>query len=317
MLARSATEIPVGEGWRYEPKWDGFRAILTRDAGGSVQLDSRGDRPLGRYFPELVSLLESQPPAAYVIDGEIVLVSEGTMDFELLQLRLHPAESRVRKLAGEIPATLVAFDALEIDGRDLRASSTDDRRVELERLIHRLGEAPEPDRPGALPTGPALVLTPRTLDPEVARAWFEDVDGVGQDGIVAKQAAQRYVEGERVMVKVKHQRTTDCVVGGYRLGRDGDGVGSLLLGLYDDSGALQYVGHTSAFRAKERRELKEVLAPLEGGRSFGEGRAPGGPSRWSGGRETEWVPLEPSLVCEVRYDRLQGGRFRHAASIVR
>ncbi len=316
MLAKSEEELPLGDGWRYEPKWDGFRAIVTRDAEG-VRIDSRGDRPLGRYFPELVELLAAQPPVTYVLDGEIVMIANGIMDFETLQLRLHPAASRVNKLAGEIPATLVAFDLLELDGRDVRPLTTDERRGELERLIERLGAELAPDSPGGLHPGPALILTPRTADTETAERWYADVDGIGQDGIVAKRAEQRYVEGERVMVKVKHHRTADCVVGGYRLERKGDGVGSLLLGLYDDEGNLQYVGHTSAFKAKERRELRETLAPLVGGESFGQGRSPGGPSRWSGGRDTEWVTLEPKLVCEVRYERLQGGRFRHSASILR
>ncbi|MGZ5297851.1 MAG: ATP-dependent DNA ligase [Actinomycetota bacterium] len=316
MLAKSEEELPLGDGWRYEPKWDGFRAIVARDEDG-VRIDSRGDRPLGRYFPELVELLGAQPVATYVMDGEILMVVDGAMDFDMLQLRLHPAASRVNKLAGEIPATFVAFDVLERDGRDLRPLTTDERRGELEALVEHLGGPLAPDGPAGLLPGPALILTPRTDDPDVARRWFADVDGVGQDGIVAKRAEQRYIEGERVMVKVKHHRTADCVVGGYRVERNGDGVGSLLLGLYDDAGALQYVGHTSAFRAKERRELRETLEPLVGGESFGEGRSPGGPSRWSAGRDTEWVPLEPKLVCEVRYERLQGGRFRHSASIVR
>lgn len=316
MLAKSEEELPLGDGWRYEPKWDGFRAILTRDAGG-VRINSRGDRPLGRYFPELVDLLASQPPTTYVMDGEIVMIVGGAMDFETLQLRLHPAASRVNKLAGEIPATFVAFDILERDGRDLRPLTTDERRGALESLIQQLGAELAPDSPAGLHPGPALILTPQTDDPDVARRWYADLDGMGQDGLVAKRAEQRYVEGERVMVKVKHHRTADCVVGGYRVERNGDGVGSLLLGLYDGQGALQYVGHTSAFRAKERRELRETLEPLVGGSSFGEGRSPGGPSRWSAGRDTEWVSLEPKLVCEVRFERLQGGRFRHSASIVR
>ena len=274
MLAKSEEELPLGDGWRYEPKWDGFRAIVTRDGDG-VRIDSRGDRPLGRYFPELVELLSVQPAATYVMDGEIVMIANGVMDFETLQLRLHPAASRVNKLAGEIPATLVAFDLLELDGRDVRPLATDERRAELEGLIERLGAELAPDSPGGLHPGPALILTPQTADPDVARRWFADVDGVGQDGIVAKRAEQRYVEGERVMVKVKHHRTADCVVGGYRVERNGDGVGSLLLGLYDDEGRLQYVGHTSAFRAKERRELRETLEPLVGGGASGEGRSPG------------------------------------------
>ena len=233
MLAKSQEDLPLGDGWRYEPKWDGFRAIVTRDADG-VRIDSRGDRPLGRYFPELVELLAGQPPATYVMDGEIVMIANGVMDFETLQLRLHPAASRVNKLAGEIPATLVAFDLLELDGRDVRPLDTDERRAELEGLIERLGAELAPDSPGGLHPGPALILTPQTADVATAERWFADVDGVGQDGIVAKRAEQHYVEGERVMVKVKHHRTADCVVGGYRVERNGDGVGSLLLGLYDD-----------------------------------------------------------------------------------
>ena len=217
MLAKSQEDLPLGDGWRYEPKWDGFRAIVTRDADG-VRIDSRGDRPLGRYFPELVELLAGQPPATYVMDGEIVMIANGVMDFETLQLRLHPAASRVNKLAGEIPATLVAFDLLELDGRDVRPLATDERRAELEGLIERLGAELAPDSPGGLHPGPALILTPQTADVATAERWFADVDGVGQDGIVAKRAEQRYVEGERVMVKVKHHRTADCVVGGYRAG---------------------------------------------------------------------------------------------------
>ncbi len=274
MLAKSAEDLPLGDGWRYEPKWDGFRAIVTRDADG-VRIDSRGDRPLGRYFPELVKLLASQPPATYVMDGEIVMIANGVMDFETLQLRLHPAASRVNKLAGEIPSTLVAFDLLELDGRDVRPLTTDERRAALEGLIERLGAELAPDSPGGLHPGPALILTPQTADEATAERWFADVDGVGQDGIVAKRAEQRYVEGERVMVKVKHHRTADCVVGGYRVERNGDGVGSLLLGLYDDEGTLQYVGHTSAFKAKERRELRETLEPLVGGDELRRGPEPG------------------------------------------
>lgn len=333
MLAKASEELPAGEGWRYEPKWDGFRAIV-RIADGIVELDSRTDRPLGRYFPELVDLLASLSPQPLVLDGEIVLVlpagsaygtaaSLGTasnapaIDFDALQLRLHPADSRVRMLAGEIPATFVAFDALEIGGEDLRSMDTDARRERLRTLLQAVDAGQVPKGPDELRPGPAIVLTPRTDDLAVAKRWFADVDGFGQDGVVARRSEQPYAENERVMVKVKHHRTIDCVVGGYRLEKSGDGVGSLLLGLYDEGGVLQYVGHTSAFPAKQRRGMREELAPLEEGTSFGDGRAPGGQSRWTGGKEKPWVPLEPRLVCEVRFDRMQGVRFRHAASLVR
>lgn len=316
MLARSADAIPTGAGWRYEPKWDGFRTIVVRE-GGAVEMRSRDGRPLDRYFPELVEVLGRGPGTSFVMDGEIVLVLEGRLEFGVLQLRLHPAASRIRKLSAEIPATFVAFDLLELDGRDLRPHDTDARRRELERLVARLGGSPPPPGPAALRPGPGLVLTPRTEDPEIARRWFEDVEGFGQDGIVARRAEQPYVEGERAMVKVKHRRTADCVVGGYRLERRGEGVASLLLGLYDEVGVLHYVGHASAFPARQRRELRERLRPLEGGSSFGGGRSPGGPSRWSAGREAGWIPVRPELVCEVEFDRLQEGRFRHAARFLR
>jgi ATP-dependent DNA ligase len=319
MLARSAEEIPDGEGWRYEPKWDGFRCIVERGDGGAgeVGIASRDARPLGRYFPELVELLEASPAETYLFDAEIVLVARGRMEFDTLQQRLHPAASRVRTLAAATPATLVAFDLLEVGGRDLRPLEFDERRSQLEALVTRLGGSPPPAGPEGLREGPELFLTPQTADPQIAQVWFADEAVFGQDGIVAKRADQRYLEGERAMVKVKHHRTLDCVVGGYRVEKNGNGVASLLLGLYDAAGVLHYVGHTSSFPAAQRRAMREELAPLEGGASFGQGRAPGGPSRWSGGRETEWVPLDPVLVCEVRIDRMQGDRFRHASRLLR
>lgn len=333
MLAKAAGELPEGGDWCYEPKWDGFRAIV-RAGADDVQLDSRGERPLGRYFPELVELLGTLGSRPFVLDGEIVLVlpagspygtaaelghpiDEPAIDFDALQMRLHPAASRVNRLAGEIPATFVAFDAIEIDGRDLRSLDTDSRRSELASLLATAGAEDPPRGPEDLRPGPGLVLTPQTRDLELARRWFADLEGFGQDGIVAKRRDQRYVDGERVMVKVKHHRTADCVVGGYRIEKDGDGVASLLLGLYDAEGTLHYVGHTSAFPATQRRALREELQPLEGGTSFRDGRTPGAPSRWTGSNERAWVALEPTLVCEVRYDRMQGVRFRHAATLVR
>ncbi len=310
MLAKLEREIPRGEGWRYEPKWDGFRAIVFREAS-EVHIQSRDARPLERYFPELVPALREAFPAGSVVDGEIILAGEGGLDFDALQLRLHPAESRIRKLAAEIPASFVAFDLLAEGGEDLRSRPLSERRSRLAAILAT--EASE-----RLPAGAtSVLLTPHTGDLDEAAGWFERLERIGLDGIVAKRADQRYVPGERVMVKVKHRRTADCVVGGYRLSKSGDGIGSLLLGLYDEAGVLHFVGHTSAFKARERRELLERLRPLEGGASFGWGRSPGGPSRWSAGRDPSFVPLEPRLVCEVTYDHLQGDRFRHATGFVR
>jgi len=317
MLAKLETDIPRGEGWTYEPKWDGFRAVVTVDDRG-VRFVSRDDRPMMRFFPEIVELLSSRPAGAFVVDGELVLVRPGRLSFEELQLRLHPAESRVRKLAAEIPATLILFDLLEEAGEDLRGRPLAERRLRLGAVAATLGDERAPDRLAGLPLGPDLRLTPWTEDVGVAERWFADEEGLGQDGIVAKRSDQAYQPGVRGWVKVKHRKTADCVVGGYRVAKDGEGVGSLLLGLHDADGRLHYVGHTSSFRATERRAIREALAPLEGGEGFGEtARSPGGPSRWSAGRDTAWVSLDPVLVCEVSFDRLQGGRFRHAATFVR
>lgn len=317
MLAKLAPEMPVGEDWTYEPKWDGFRTIVTV-RGSEIGLASRDDRPMVRFFPEVVELLERLPTGDLVADGELVLVRDGRFVFEELQLRLHPAESRVRKLAAEIPATLILFDLLEDAGEDLRAHSLVERRVRLVALAERIGADRVSESATGLSQGPEVLLTPWTEDPEAAARWFADEEGLGQDGIVAKRLDQPYLAGVRGWTKVKHRRTADCVVGGYRLAKNGDGVGSLLLGLYDREGRLHYVGHTSSFKAVERRAIREALAPLEGGSGFGDmARSPGGPSRWSGGRDTDWVPLDPVVVCEVSFDRLQGGRFRHAATFVR
>ncbi len=318
MLAKLERELPVGDGWIYEPKWDGFRCLVTIGLGG-VQLLSRDDRPMVRFFPEIVEMLERMDPGPLVADGELVLVRDGRFVFEELQLRLHPAESRVRKLAAEIPATLILFDLLEEAGEDLRERPLAERRIRLEALAARLGIERVPERSTDLPPGPETRLTPWTDELEVAERWFADVDGLGQDGIVAKRIDQPYQAGVRGWIKVKHRSTADCVVGGYRIAKDGEGVGSLLLGLYDPDGNLHYVGHTSSFKATERLELRSLLAPFEGGVGFGQemSRSPGGPSRWTGGRDTAWVSLDPTLVCEVLYERLQGGRFRHAATFVR
>jgi ATP-dependent DNA ligase len=317
MLAKLESSLPTGEGWIYEPKYDGFRCLVTVN-DTDITLISRDDRPMMRFFPEIVAMLEGLPTGPIVADGELVLVRDGRFLFEELQLRLHPAESRVRKLAAEIPATLILFDLLEIDGEDLRQRPLAERRQRLEGLAAHIGADRVPERAGELEPGPECRLTPWTEDPMVAERWFADEEWLGEDGIVAKRVDQTYQPGVRAWVKVKHRKTTDCVVGGYRVSKDGTGVGSLLLGLYDDEGRLHYVGHTSSFKAAERRALREALAPLEGGAGFGEeARSPGGQSRWSAGRDAEWVSLGPVLVCEVTYERIQSGRFRHSATFVR
>jgi ATP-dependent DNA ligase len=315
MLAKLETEIPRGEGWTYEPKWDGFRTIVS--IGDGVRFASRDGRPLGRYFPELVAALESGAAGDFVADGEIVRVADGAMEFEELQLRLHPADSRVRKLAGEIPATLVLFDLLRDGDDDLTDRALADRRERLQVLAARAGWSTAPGELAAMPPAPVILVAPWTADLEVAEAWFADDQGLGQDGVLAKLDDQPYRPGVRGWTKVKHRRTLDVVVGGYRLSKGGDGIGALLLGLYDDEGTLHYVGHTSSFKAAERREMLGVLRELEGGESFEGGRGPGGPSRWTAGRDVEWVPIEPVLVAEVSIDRMQYGRFRHAATFVR
>ena len=316
MLAKLQPEMPEGQDWTYEPKWDGFRTIVSVDADGAVQVVSRDGRPLGRYFPELVETLASSGGGPYIADGEILRVDAGSMEFDQLQLRLHPAESRVRKLAGELPASLVLFDLLQEGGEELTGLPLSDRRDRLAATAGRLGWALAPGDLGSMPPAPVVLVAPWTGEVSTARAWFDDAHGLGQDGVLAKVDDQPYLSGERGWVKVKHRTTLDCVVGGYRLSKTGDGVGALLLGLYAGD-TLHYVGHTSSFKAKERRDMLGELRSLEGGDSFEGGRAPGGPSRWSAGKDTAWVTLEPVLVCEVTIDRMQYGRFRHAATFVR
>jgi ATP-dependent DNA ligase len=299
MLAKLQIDIPRGEGWLYEPKWDGFRAIVFRD-GDSVRIDSRNGQTLDRYFPEVVEQLRAALPERAVIDGEIVVAGERGLDFDTLQQRIHPATSRIARLSVETPASFIAFDMLAVGDEDLRGEAGASRRA---RLIAELRATP------------SVAITPQTADADEAAEWFTRYEGAGLDGVIAKQAGQRYVEGERLWVKVKHRRTCDCVVGGYRLAiTPGGGIASLLLGLYDESGVLHLVGHTSSFKAAERREILEKLRPLEGGDSFGGGRTPGGPSRWTQGKRDEsWVAVAPVLVCEVSFDYMQGERFRHAA----
>ena len=316
MLAKLQPEMPFGEGWTYEPKWDGFRTIVAVASDGSVRLVSRDGRPLGRYFPEVLALVEATGAGPFVADGEIVRVTADGMEFDELQLRLHPAESRVRKLASEIPASLVLFDLLGEGDDEFGGLPLAERRTRLQALAERAGWPLAPGDLASMPLAPVVLVAPSSDDPAVARGWFDDEEGLGQDGILAKRADQPYLPGERGWVKVKHRRTLDVVIGGYRLSKTGDGIGALLLGLYDHDGTLHYVGHTSSFKAAGRREMLGVLRELEGP-SFEGGRAPGGPSRWTGGKDPAWVALQPVLVAEVTIDRMQYGRFRHAATFVR
>jgi ATP-dependent DNA ligase len=313
MLAKLERELPRGDGWVYEPKWDGFRAIVFV-SGGDAYLQSRDKKPLNRYFPELVPALVETFPAECIVDGEVVVAGPQGLDFDLLQMRIHPAESRVKMLAAETPASFVAFDLLAVGERSLMEEPLAARRQELAGLLD--------GRDGSGVPGPGstqVLLTPQTDSFDEADAWFETFEALGLDGVVAKKVDIRYRPGQRVMVKVKKVKTADCVVGAYRPSRADDGIGSLLLGLYRD-GVLHFVGHTSSFSTAERKRLRGVLKEyedLEAARSFGEGRTPGGPSRWARAEQEIWTPLRPELVCEVRYDKMQGDRFRHAATFLR
>jgi ATP-dependent DNA ligase len=306
MLAKAAEAIPAGDGWTYEPKWDGFRALVFFDDSG-VYLQSRDLKPLGRYFPELEARLASVLPRPLVLDGEIVIATEHGLDFEALQMRIHPAASRVRMLAENTPSSFVAFDLLADGGTDLRDWSYGERRAGLEAL---LGNAAAP-----------VYLTPATHDRSLAQDWFELFEGDGLDGVIAKRVDEAYKPGRRDWLKIKHLRTVDCVVAGFRWnrGEEGRSVGSLLLGLHDDAGILHFVGHTSSFKAQEKRDLVGFLDPYvsDADDGFGRGRTPGEPSRWTGDRDMTWVRLRPELVCEITFDYLQGPRFRHAATFKR
>jgi ATP-dependent DNA ligase len=299
MEAKLAAEIPAGEGWQFEPKWDGFRCLAFRD-GDEVALMSKSGKPLGRYFPEIVAALRDLKHTRFVLDGELVLPRGEILSFADLQLRLHPAASRIEKLSRESPAQLLLFDALQLGKRDLADEPLNRRRDALAAFMARAA-------------GPRLLLSPATAERDVAERWFANTGGA-LDGIVAKRLDQPYQPGERAMIKVKQQRTADCVVGGYRL--SGDTVGSLLLGLYDAGGKLNYVGFTSSFDAAARAALLDKLKPLHGEPAF-TGNAPGGPSRWSRGKSTEWVALKPELIAEVVYDQVTGQRFRHGTTFLR
>jgi ATP-dependent DNA ligase len=314
MLAKLAETIPDGGGYLYEPKWDGFRAIVFRGAQ-DVFIQSRDLRPFDRYFPELHDALLERLPDGCVVDGEIVIATPRGLDFDALQMRLHPAASRVAKLARETPSSFVAFDLLAHDGRDLREAPQRERRAILERMLAGVA--------------PPVYLTPVTRERAVADEWLQRFEGAGLDGVIAKPEDGLYEPGKRAMIKVKHARTAECAVAGFRWHKSGnDAVGSLLLVLFDDKGLLHHVGVTSSFTMATRRELARELAPFReraldrhpwrAWASGGDGtRMPGGQSRWSAGKDLSWEPLRVERVCEVKYDHLQGDRFRHAAVFLR
>jgi ATP-dependent DNA ligase len=327
MLAKRVAELPEGPGWIFEPKWDGFRVLVFRD-GSDVHLQSRDEKPLNRYFPEVLEVLAKSLPPRVVLDGELVVARENTLDFEALQQRIHPAASRVKLLSAQIPASIVFFDLLSDGDRSLMAVPFAERRAELERL---LGSAPPP-----------LHVTPATRDRVLANDWFKRFEGAGLDGVMAKPEGVLYEPNKRVMLKVKHERECDCVVAGFRWHKKGnkDAVGSLLLGLYDDDHVLHHVGVAASFTDKKRRELVEFLAPYResaladhpwkswaehgldvsaepAGHPAAAQRRPGAMSRWSQGKDLSWEPLRPELVAEVAYDHMQGSRFRHTAQFRR
>lgn len=295
MEAKTSETWPKGD-YLYEPKWDGFRSLSWSSPVN--QIDSRNRRPLLRYFPELESAL-GQLPDGTVVDGEIVVVVDGVTDFDSLQQRIHPAKSRVEMLSRSTPAELIAFDLLALKGEDLRELPFATRRDQLEALARGLNQP--------------WHLTPQTGDPAQARAWFDDFESAGCDGIVAKDPDLAYQHGKRAMIKIKHRRTVDCVVGGFREHKDGGKIGSLLLGLYDENGELHFIGHCSGFPDVDRVEIFERFRELTADDSFGaEARAPGGQSRWSAGKDLSWTAVKPGVVVEVSYDQLEGERFRHA-----
>jgi ATP-dependent DNA ligase len=303
--AKSVPEIPNEKGWLYEPKWDGFRCLAFR-RGGEVLLQSKAGQPLGRYFPEMVAALAALPQKRFVLDGEIVIFEDGVLSFDNLLMRIHPAESRIRKLASETAATMMCFDLL-VDAKEnlLTNLSQEERREKLEHFF------------ADLPKEAMVRLSPASRDFDQAEKWMRELAAMGLDGIVAKRLDEPYRSGERTaMVKIKRIRTADCVVGGFRYAEKGGGIGSLLLGLYSDEGMLDHIGFSSSFTADQREKLKAIVEPLIGAPGF-TGKAPGGPSRWSTKRSSEWQPLKPKLVCEVRYDHFSGGRFRHGTKFLR
>ena len=322
MLAKAVDNLPSDDGWLFEPKWDGFRAIVFRD-GDEVLIQSRDLKPLDRYFPELAEPIRASLPKRCVVDGEVVISKDGELQFEALLLRIHPAASRVKMLAEESPASFVGWDLLALDDKDLRETSQADRRKLLETAFAKVA-AP-------------IHLTPATTDRALAQDWFHRFEGAGLDGVIAKRLSDRYQPGKRAMLKIKHQRTADCVVAGFRWHKNGPGthIGSLLLGLFDDEGKLHHVGVTSSFTWDKRAELVPILEPLRenalDGHPWGEWaewsnlgsadasgqRLPGATSRWNRGKDLSWEPLRAERVVEVAYDHLQGDRFRHGTTFKR
>jgi len=320
MLAKRVGDLPAAGSWIFEPKWDGFRALVFRD-GDEVLIQSRDEKSLNRYFPELIEPLSMQLPERCVLDGEVVLAQDGALDFDALQQRIHPAASRVKLLSQQTPASIVFFDLLASGDRDLRDTPFENRRRELEALL--------------LSARPPIHLTPATRDSATARDWFRRFEGAGLDGVVAKPISGIYESNKRAMLKIKHERECDCVVAGFRWHKKGERtmVGSLLLGLYNDGGALQHVGVCASFTEAKRRELVELLKPYrknalanhpwkswaEQGAADGDDgqRMPGAQSRWSSGKDLSWEPLRPELIVEVAYDHMQGDRFRHTAQFRR
>ena len=301
MEAKLVSALPEDAGWQFEPKWDGFRALVLRH-GGEVEIFSKSGKPLGRYFPEIVAMLAAGKAQDFLLDGELILPVAGSLSFDALQARLHPAASRIAKLSRETPAQLMLFDLLALDGEELSERPLAERRRTLERFHKTHG-------------GPDLLLSPCTLDRQEAEAWLARSGGA-LDGVIAKRRDAPYRPGERAMLKVKQRRTADCVVGGVRYDGHGQAVASLLLGLYDEEGLLDHVGFVSGLSQAHKEKLVETVAPLMGGVGF-TGKAPGGPSRWNGGREAPWVRLAPELVVEVLYDQVTGDRFRHGARFLR
>jgi ATP-dependent DNA ligase len=305
MEAKSVEEIPRGNSWLYEPKWDGFRCVAFRD-GNTVVLQSKAGQPLERYFPEIVEALRNLSPRKFVLDGEIVIEQHGHLSFDDLLMRIHPAASRIKKLSHETPSTYFVFDMLVNEqGRSMVGQQLKQRRMHLEEFF------------GKLKRGGRIRMSPSTHSREQALRWMTELASAGFDGVVAKIGDMPYASGERTaMRKIKRIRTADCVVGGFRYSSKGDQVGSLLLGLYDRDGLLHHCGFTSSFDAEKKKELKKVLKPFMGGAGF-TGRAPGGPSRWSTERSGEWERLEPKLVVEIQYDHFSGDRFRHGTKFLR